>query len=37
LKNLRSAPEEALELNRADALAAAQGEAYEEVRLRIAS
>ena len=33
LENLRSALEEALEMNRADALAAAQGAPYEEVRL----
>ena len=33
LDNLRSALEEALEMNRADALAAAQGAPYEEVRV----
>ncbi|MDP9348651.1 MAG: type II toxin-antitoxin system HicB family antitoxin [Gemmatimonadota bacterium] len=33
LDNLRSALEEALEMNRADARAAAQGAPYEEVRV----
>ena len=33
IANLHSALEEALELNRADALAAAQGAPYEEVRV----
>ena len=33
LDNLRSALEEALEMNRADALAATQGAPYEEVRV----
>ena len=33
LENLSSALEEALEMNRADALAAAHGAEYEEVRL----
>jgi predicted RNase H-like HicB family nuclease len=33
LENLRSALGEALEMNRADALAAAQGAPYEEVRV----
>jgi predicted RNase H-like HicB family nuclease len=33
LDNLRSALDEALEMNRADALAAAQGAPYEEVRV----
>jgi predicted RNase H-like HicB family nuclease len=33
IDNLQSALEEALEMNRADALAAAQGAPYEEVRL----
>lgn len=33
LENLRSALEEALEMNRADALAAMQGAPYEEVRV----
>lgn len=33
LDNLRSALDEALEMNRADAVAAAQGAPYEEVRV----
>ena len=33
LENLRSALEEALEMNRADTLAAARGAPYEEVRV----
>jgi len=37
LDNLRSALEEALEMNRADALAAAQGAPYEEVRVILAA
>ena len=37
LDNLRSALEEALEMNRADALAAAQGAPYEEVRVSFAA
>jgi len=37
LENLRSALAEALELNRADALAAAQGAPYEEVRVVLAA
>jgi predicted RNase H-like HicB family nuclease len=37
LHNLRSALEEALEMNRADALAAAQGAPYEEVRVVLAA
>jgi predicted RNase H-like HicB family nuclease len=37
LENLRSALEEALEMNRADALAAAEGEPYEEVRVSLAA
>lgn len=37
LDNLRSALEEALEMNRADALAAAEGEPYEEVRVSFAA
>jgi predicted RNase H-like HicB family nuclease len=37
LDNLQSALQEALEMNRADALAAAQGEPYEEVRVSIAA
>ena len=37
LENLRSALEEALEMNRADALAAAQGAPYEEVRVVLAA
>lgn len=37
LDDLRSALEEALEMNRADALAAAEGSSYEEVRLNIAA
>jgi predicted RNase H-like HicB family nuclease len=37
LDNLRSALEEALEMNRADALAATQGAPYEEVRVILAA
>ena len=37
LDNLRSALEEALEMNRADALAAAQGAPYEEIRVNSAA
>jgi predicted RNase H-like HicB family nuclease len=37
LENLRSALEEALEMNRADALAAIQNSAFEEVRLDVAA
>jgi predicted RNase H-like HicB family nuclease len=37
LDNLRSALEEALEMNRADALAAVQGAPYEEVRVNFAA
>lgn len=37
LENLRSALEEAVEMNRADALAAVQNAAYEEVRLHLAA
>jgi predicted RNase H-like HicB family nuclease len=37
MDNLRSALEEALEMNRADALAAAQGEPFEEVRVNLAA
>jgi predicted RNase H-like HicB family nuclease len=37
LENLQSALEEALEMNRADALAAAQGAPFEEVRLTTAA
>jgi len=37
LENLRSALEEALEMNRADALAAAQDAPYEEVRVDVAA
>lgn len=37
LDNLRSALEEALEMNRADARAAAQGAPYEEVRVVLAA
>lgn len=37
LENLRSALEEALEMNRADALSAAQGAPYEEVRVVLAA
>ncbi len=35
LENLRSALEEALEMNRADALAAAGGAPFEEIRLAV--
>jgi predicted RNase H-like HicB family nuclease len=37
LRDLQSALEEALEMNRADALAAAEGTSYEEVRLNVAA
>jgi predicted RNase H-like HicB family nuclease len=37
LNNLRSALEEALEMNRADALAAVQGGSYEEVSVSLAA
>jgi predicted RNase H-like HicB family nuclease len=37
LENLRTALAEALEMNRADALAAAEGSPFEEVRLSIAA
>lgn len=37
LANLRSALEEALEMNRADARAAAQDAPYEEVRVHVAA
>lgn len=37
MDNLRSALEEAPEMNRADALAAAQGAPYEEVRVALAA
>lgn len=37
LENLRSTLEEALEMNRADALSAAQGAPYEEVRVVLAA
>lgn len=37
LSNLRSALEEALEMNRIDAIAAAEGEPYEEVRVIVAA
>jgi predicted RNase H-like HicB family nuclease len=37
LENLRSALGEALEMNRADALAATQGAPYEEVRVVLAA
>ena len=37
LNNLRSALKEALEMNRADALAAAEGAPYEEVRVVLAA
>jgi predicted RNase H-like HicB family nuclease len=37
LSNLRSALEEALEINRIDAIAAAEGEPYEEVRVSVAA
>ena len=35
--NLRSALEEALEMNRADALSAVEGEPYEEIRISVAA
>ena len=37
LEDLHSALEEALEMNRADALAAVEGSAYEEVRVHVAA
>jgi predicted RNase H-like HicB family nuclease len=37
LSDLRSALQEALEMNRADAIAAAEGSPYEEVRLNVAA
>ena len=37
LDNLRSALQEALQMNRADAVAAVEGQAYEEVKLIIAA
>lgn len=37
ITNLQSALEEALEMNRADALAAAEGAPYEEVRVSLAA
>lgn len=37
LSNLQSALEEALEMNRADAIAAAEGEPYEEVKVSVAA
>ena len=37
LENLRSALDEILELNRADALAAAEDAPYEEVRIHVAA
>lgn len=37
MDNLRSALEEALEMNRADALAACEGEEFEEVRVTLAA
>lgn len=37
LENLQSALEEAVEMNRADALAAAQGAPYEEIRVVLAA
>jgi hypothetical protein len=37
LDNLRSGLKEALEMNRADALSAAQGAPYEEVRVVLAA
>lgn len=37
LHNLRSALQEALDMNRADALAAVEGEPYEEVRINVAA
>lgn len=37
LGNLRSALEEALEMNRIDAIAAAEGEPYEEVPVSVAA
>lgn len=37
LANLQSALEEALEMNRADAIAAAEGAPYEEVKVSVAA
>jgi predicted RNase H-like HicB family nuclease len=37
LENLQSALEEAVEMNRADARAAAQGAPYEEIRVSVAA
>jgi predicted RNase H-like HicB family nuclease len=37
IANLQSALEEALEMNRADALAAAQGAPYEEINVSLAA
>lgn len=37
ITNLQSALEEALEMNRADALAAAQGAPYEEINVSLAA
>ncbi len=37
LNNLRSALEEVLEMNRADAIAAAEGAPYEEVKVSVAA
>lgn len=37
IENLQSALEEALEMNRADALAAAQGAPYEEIHVSLAA
>ena len=37
IENLQSALEEALEMNRADALAAAEGAPYEEVHVSLAA
>jgi predicted RNase H-like HicB family nuclease len=37
IENLQSALEEALEMNRADALAAAQGAPYEEINVSLAA
>jgi predicted RNase H-like HicB family nuclease len=37
LSNLQSALEEALEMNRADAIAAAEGAPYEEVKVSVAA
>ena len=37
LRNLRSAVEEALQMNRADALSALDGGPYEEIRINVAA